>query len=351
MDKISQVMRKMPINGFSNNIVSMNQRSGKASYAGTWIIPKPSFGQKSMERPFRRDPKTGWTKVSHRVGAIGKKVGMMTTYIGDTAYPVTVIHLPNNQITQIKRKVNDGVDMIQVGADEIRLKNVSKALQGHFAKANVPPKRVLMEFRVTRNAMNLELGTSIFPKHFVPGQLITVKGTNTGKGFAGGMKRWHFSGQPATHGVSLTHRSIGSTGCRQTPGRVFKGRKMPGRLGGKSCTVSNLQVLKVNTEMNCILVKGAVPGKKGGYLKITDSRSMKWKEAPPFPTYFPTLDDMMNEEELVFKPATNETIVNSTVKRIAPKLISSEESINLINLQKQLIQRRISKQSKVQQSN
>ncbi|KAK5579084.1 hypothetical protein RB653_008763 [Dictyostelium firmibasis] len=343
MDKITQMMRKMPIGNYSNNIMSMTQRSGKASYAGTWIIPKPSFGQKAAERPFRRDTVSGWTKVSHRVGAIGKKIGMMTTYIGENAYPVTVIQIPSNQITQIKRKVNDGADMIQVGADEIRLKNVPKPLQGHFAKANIPPKRVLMEFRVTRNAMDLELGTPILSKHFVPGQLITVKGTNTGKGFAGGMKRWHFSGQPATHGVSLTHRSIGSTGCRQTPGRVFKGRKMPGRLGGKSCTVKNLQVLKINTEMNCILVKGAVPGKKGTYLKITDSRSMKWKEAPPFPTYIPTPNDMDNEEELVFKPATKETTVNSNVKPIAPKLISKEESKNLLNLQKETIAKKLLK--------
>ncbi|EFA86271.1 ribosomal protein L3 [Heterostelium album PN500] len=259
--------------------------------AGSFYIPKPAFGQKPPEPPFLRDKENGWTKQTHRVGAIGKKVGMTTVWVDHVAIPVTVVHLPNNQVVQVKHKVNDGVDALQVGADEIRLKNVKGTMKGHFAKADVPPKRILMEFPVTRNAF-LPVGTQITPRHFVPGQLVTIKGVSTGKGFQGGMKRWNFSGLAATHGVSVSHRSIGSTGCRQTPGRVFKGKKMPGHLGSESTTVLNLQVIQCNTELGTIMLKGAVPGKKGSYIRIIDSRSNKWTKSPPFPTHMSQPGDL-----------------------------------------------------------
>eukprot|EP01132_Coremiostelium_polycephalum_P004715 gene4715-5889_t len=288
--------------------------------AGTFYIPKPSFGQKLQEGPFRRDPENGWTALTHRVGAIGKKVGMMTSFIDGIAYPATVIELPENQVVQVKHKVNDGVDAIQLGAGDIRLKNVTGQLKGHFAKADVPPKRVLMEFKVTRNAM-LPVGTHITARHFVPGQLVNIVGISSGKGFQGGMKRWNFRGQPATHGVSLTHRSIGATGCRQTPGRVFKGKKMPGRMGGVRVTEQNLQVIRVITELNCIMVKGAVPGRKGGFIKITDSRSNKWTKSPPFPTYFPK--PFEPEVEIILTQKGESQISSEYPTPVGPQLIKN----------------------------
>ncbi|KAF2073500.1 hypothetical protein CYY_005209 [Polysphondylium violaceum] len=319
MNNLTQFLRRS-LSISANSTTNITRKQG---LAGSWYIPKPSFGQKLQDEKFVKDEVTGWNKNSHRVGAVGKKVGMMTTYIDGTAYPVTVIEIPTNQITQIKRKVLDGVDSVQVGADEIRLKNVTRPLQGHFARANVPPKRVLMEFKVTRNAMkSLEVGQPIVAKHFVPGQLVTIKGTSIGKGFAGVMKKWNFGGQPATHGVSRSHRSLGSTGCRQTPGRVFKGKKMPGRLGGISSTQFNLQVLGINTALNVIMVKGAVPGKKGGYLKIIDSRSNKWTQSPPFPIYVPQPNEAA--QEILFKP-DGELLVEDQPVAIAPKLLSVEQ--------------------------
>ncbi|EGG20796.1 ribosomal protein L3 [Cavenderia fasciculata] len=280
----SLISRVKLLNVACNNAnIIASGRMGKG-FAGTTYIPKPAFGQKPPEPPFLKDPTNGWNYRTHRVGAIGKKLGMTTVYVDHVAIPVTVIELPDNQVVQVKRKVNDGSNAVQVGAGEIKLKNIGGTLKGHFAKADVPPKRVVMEFKVTKGGF-MDVGTSIDARHFVPGQLVKVQGTSTGKGFAGGMKRWNFSGLLATHGVSKTHRSIGSTGCRQTPGRVFKGKKMPGRLGGQSSTVNNLQVVKINSELNVIMVKGAVPGKNGGYLRVTDSRSNVWKQSPPFPTY------------------------------------------------------------------
>ncbi|GAM24283.1 hypothetical protein SAMD00019534_074580, partial [Acytostelium subglobosum LB1] len=301
-----------------------------AGKAGSFYIPKPAFGQKPAPPPFLRDPVNGWTRLTHRVGAIGKKLGMTSIWVNREAIPVTVIQLPNNQVVQVKHLVNDGVDSVQIGADEIRLKNVKGTLRGHFAKADVPPKRILMEFPVTRNAF-VPVGTQITPRHFVPGQLVTIKGVSTGKGFQGGMKRWNFRGLSATHGVSVSHRSIGSTGCRQTPGRVFKGKKMPGRLGGESCTVFNLQVIQINTELGYIMVKGAVPGKKGGYLRIIDSRSNVWKKSPPFPTYFRQPGEQ--DVELTIATTTSvdrytaiDVVNNQLPPRIQPRLITLEDT-------------------------
>ncbi|KYQ88660.1 ribosomal protein L3 [Tieghemostelium lacteum] len=339
-------------NLFRRNIFQINEMmmGRKRGIAGSLYIPKPSFGQKLQEAPFLRDTKSGWTHLTHRVGAIGKKIGMVTTYIDGIQYPATVIQIPSNQVTQIKRLVNDGVDSVQIGADEIRLKNVNKQQQGHFAKIDVAPKRVLMEFPVTRNALkNLNVGTTISAKHFVPGQLINVQGISKGKGFAGAMKRWNFRGQPATHGVSRTHRSIGSTGCRQTPGRVFKGKKMPGRLGGEKCTEQNLQVIRINTEMNCIMVKGAVPGGKNGYLRLTDSRSNKWKSAPPFPTYFTQPGEM--EEELVISKTGQVVVESSYPTPIQPKLLTTQEYEDIMQKNRQRHQDQLLKIEKKQEEN
>jgi len=341
MNNLTQFLRRSLTITTNSSTTTFSAR--KYGVAGSWFIPKPAFGQKLQDEKFLRDEENGWSKNSHRVGAIGKKVGMMTTYIDGLAYPVTVIEIPQNQITQIKRKVLDGIDSVQVGADEVRLKNVTRPLKGHFAKANVPPKRVLMEFKVTRNAMkSLEIGQPIVAKHFVPGQLVTIKGTSIGKGFAGVMKRWNFGGQPATHGVSRSHRSLGSTGCRQTPGRVFKGKKMPGRLGGISSTQFNLQVLGINTELNVIMVKGAVPGKKGGYLKIIDSRSNKWTASPPFPIYVPQPNEAA--EEILFKP-DGELLVEPQSTAVRPKLLSREQVDEINN---QIKEKRDKKQQQKQ---
>lgn len=174
-----------------------------------------------------------------------------------------------------------------MGSGDIKLKHLTKPMMGHFAKAALPPKKKLVEFEVTKDCL-LPVGTTIYAQHFIPGMKVNVTGISKGKGFQGVMKRWGFGGQPKTHGVSLTHRSLGSTGNRQTPGRVFKGKKMAGRMGGKKRTAIALSVFKVDPYLNVVFVKGCVPGAKNGWVKISDTPGQKYvNDTPPFPTYKP----------------------------------------------------------------
>lgn len=227
--------------------------------------------------------------VPGRTGALGIKAGMMSEFDADgMRHEMTVLALDNCQVVQVKTRDQNGYSALQLGTDEVRAKVTTKPLMGHFTSAGVAPKRVLGEFRVAPEAL-LPVGTAVTAAHFVPGQLVDVSGTSKGKGFQGAMKRHNFSGQRATHGVSKAHRALGSTGQCQDPGRVFKGKKMPGRMGGRRTTMQNLTVYRVDEARNLVFVKGHVPGNAGGFVRITDAvKGPKFPTPPPFPTHFAT---------------------------------------------------------------
>ena len=206
-----------------------------------------------------------------RTGLILKKIGM-TRIFDDTgnSFPVTVMKLEENQVVQILDRNKNGYFAIQVGTGKVKTKNMSKAIRGHFAKSNVEPKRILKEFRVDED-MLIEEGKIFSINHFSVGQKIDVSGVSHGKGFSGGMKRHNFAGLEATHGVSISHRSHGSTGNSQDPGRVWKGKKMAGQYGNVNKTIQNLTVLEINDVDDLLYVKGSVPGPKNGYLMVRDA--------------------------------------------------------------------------------
>jgi large subunit ribosomal protein L3 len=206
-----------------------------------------------------------------RSGLIAQKVGMTRLFMEDgTHVPVTVLSLENCQVVGQRTQEKDGYTALQLGAGTVKAKNITKADRGQFAVAKVEPKRQVTEFRVDP-ANLIEVGATMQADHFVTGQLVDVTGTSIGKGFAGGMKRWNFGGLRATHGVSVSHRSLGSTGQRQDPGRVFKGKKMPGHMGDRRITTQNLKVVRTDVERGLIMVEGAVPGAKGGWIQIKDA--------------------------------------------------------------------------------
>jgi large subunit ribosomal protein L3 len=196
--------------------------------------------------------------------------------------PVTVLRVDNCQVVAQRTEQKDGYTAVQLGVGTRKVKNTPKALRGHFASAQVEPKRKVAEFRVSPENL-IEVGAEITAEHFVPGQFVDVTGTSIGKGFAGVMKRYNFSGGRATHGVSVSHRSHGSTGQRQDPGRVFKGKKMAGHLGNERVTTQNLQVVRTDADRGVILVRGAVPGAKGGWLIVRDAVKKAAPEGAPTP--------------------------------------------------------------------
>src|ERR671920_1512747 len=212
-----------------------------------------------------------------RSGVIAQKVGMTRIFTDAGEHvPVTVLKVDNCQVVAHRTKDKNGYTALQVGVGKAKVKNVSKAERGHFAVAKVEPKQKIAEFRVTEDAV-IPVGAEITVDHFVAGQFVDVTGITTGKGFAGGMKRWNFGGLRATHGVSVSHRSIGSTGGRQDPGKTFKNKKMPGHMGVDRITTLNLKVVQLDVERGLILIEGAVPGAKGGWITIRDAV----KKAPP----------------------------------------------------------------------
>ena len=218
-----------------------------------------------------------------RSGLIAQKVGMTRVFTDDgTHVPVTVLKVDSCQVVAVRTEEKDGYTAVQLGAGAIKVKNVTKPERGHFAKARVEPKRKLVEFRVPADAL-IEVGAELSAAHFVPGQFVDVTGTSIGKGFAGAMKRWNFGGLRATHGVSVSHRSHGSTGNRQDPGKVFKNKKMAGHLGDEKVTVLNLKVVSVDEGRGLIFLKGAVPGAEGAWLRIRDAVKKKAPEGLPFP--------------------------------------------------------------------
>lgn len=196
--------------------------------------------------------------------------------------PVTVLKLEDVQVVAVKNKDQDGYVAVQLGAGSAKAKNVTKPVRGHFAKAEVELKAKLVEFPVSEDAV-LEVGTSISADHFIAGQLVDISGQTQGKGFAGAMKRWGFGGLRATHGVSLSHRSHGSTGNRQDPGRVFKNKKMAGHMGARQRTQQNLEVISTDAERDLIFVRGSVPGSKGAWLIIRDAVKVARPTDAPYP--------------------------------------------------------------------
>jgi len=216
-----------------------------------------------------------------RTGVIAQKVGMTRVFTDAGEHvPVTVLRLAQCQVIAHRSKDKDGYIALQLGSGTRKVKNVSKAERGRFAVAKVEPKRKIVEFRVDEKEL-IPVGAEITADHFVVGQFVDVTGTSTGKGYAGGMKRWNFGGLRATHGVSVSHRSIGSTGGRQDPGKTFKNKKMPGHMGVDRITTLNLRVVSTDVERGLILVEGAVPGSKGGWIRVRDAvKKPLPKEAP-----------------------------------------------------------------------
>src|SRR5262245_8563723 len=209
--------------------------------------------------------------LSMRSGVIAQKVGMTRIFTDAGEHiPVTVLKLDNVQVVGHRTNEKNGYTALQLGAGTRKPSRLTKAERQNFAVAKVEPKRKLVEFRVSPENI-IEVGAEITADHFVPGQFVDVTGTNQGKGFQGAMKRWNFGGLRATHGVSLSHRSHGSTGQRQDPGKVFKGKKMAGHMGDERVTTQNLVVVKTDVERGLVMVRGAVPGSKGGWVYIRDA--------------------------------------------------------------------------------
>ena len=218
-----------------------------------------------------------------RTGILAQKLGMTRMFDAEGSHvPVSVLRVEECEVVAARRSDRDGYAAVQLGVGRAKAKKVTKPMRGHFAKAKVMPKAKLAEFRVSEDAL-LEPGTALTVEHFVIGQFVDVCGTSIGKGFAGAMKRWGFKGLRASHGVSVAHRSHGSTGNRQDPGRVFKGKKMAGHMGDRRVTVQNLEVVGIDHERGLLLVKGAVPGTRGGYVRVTDAIKRTLPQNAPYP--------------------------------------------------------------------
>ena len=239
-----------------------------------------------------------------RTGVIAKKMGMMRLFNEDGRHvPVTVLALEGCQVVGARSVEKDGYFAVRLGAGSRKAKNVNKPQRGEFAKAQVEPKARVAEFRVADENGLLPVGATISAEHFVAGQLVDISGNTQGKGFAGGMKRWGFGGMRATHGVSISHRALGSTGQRQDPGKVFKNKKMAGHMGDKQRTQQNLEVVRTDAERGLIFVKGSVPGAKNGWLLIKDAVKVAAPEGLPFP------GALKNDNEA---PVVEENIVIAT---------------------------------------
>ena len=218
-----------------------------------------------------------------RSGIIAKKMGMTRLFMDDgKQIPVTVLQMENLQVVAQRTTERDGYTAVQLGAGNAKVKRTSQAMRGHFAAANVAPKRKVAEFRVSEDNL-IGVGEELSAEHFLLGQKVDVSGTSIGKGFAGAMKRWNFSGLRATHGVSVSHRSHGSTGQCQDPGKVFKGKKMAGHMGSARVTTQNLEVVKTDADRGLVFIKGAVPGSKGGWVTVKDAVKKKAPEGLPYP--------------------------------------------------------------------
>lgn len=245
-----------------------------------------------------------------RTGVIAKKMGMTRLFQDDGRHvPVTVLALEGVQVVAQRTTDKDGYVALQIGAGAAKAKNVAKPQRGHFGKAEVEPKAQLCEFRVAEDAL-LDVGAEISADHFIAGQLVDVSGRTQGKGFAGAMKRWGFGGLRATHGVSVSHRSHGSTGNRQDPGRVFKNKKMAGHMGDRNRTQQNLEVVGTDAERGLIFVKGSVPGHKGSWLIVKDAVKVNRPADAPYPAAVKTAQN--NNDAPANTPAQDVAAVEAT---------------------------------------
>ena len=218
-----------------------------------------------------------------RTGLIAQKLGMTRIFTEDGNHvPVTVLKVDNCQVVAVRTAERDGYTAVQLGVGKAKVKNVTKPMRGHYAKAKLEPKRKLAEFRVEQNGL-LEVGAELSVEHFLVGQFVDVTGTTKGRGFSGVIRRHNFGGLRASHGVSISHRSHGSTGQRQDPGKVFRNKKMAGHYGVERVTTQNLRVVATDGERGLIMVEGAVPGADGGYVLIKDAAKRKPPKGLPFP--------------------------------------------------------------------
>jgi large subunit ribosomal protein L3 len=264
-----------------------------------------------------------------RTGVIAKKVGMTRLFQDDGRHvPVTVLALDNVQVVARREAERDGYVAVQLGAGSAKPKNLTKPERGHFGKAEVEPKARLAEFRVAEDAL-LDVGAELSADHFVAGQLVDIQGCTQGKGFAGAMKRWGFAGLRATHGVSLSHRSHGSTGNRQDPGRVFKNKKMAGHMGARNRTQQNLEVVRIDSARGLIFVKGSVPGHKGGWLLVKDAVKVARPAEAPYPAGLKGAPGAVEHEEapagLVEEAAVHELPPLPGAEEVAAGVEASDE--------------------------
>ena len=269
-----------------------------------------------------------------RVGLIAEKVGMMRVFTEKGQHiPVTVLSLAGCQVVSHKTIENDGYAAIQIGAGVPKVKNITKPMRGHFAKNKVEPKSKLVEFRIDEGNF-IQIGLQMKPDHFVPGQKVDVTGTSIGKGFAGAMKRHNFAGLRASHGVSISHRSHGSTGQCQDPGKVFKGKKMAGHMGAAKVTVQNLSIYSVDNERGLIFIHGAVPGHKGGWVTIRDAIKIKSSIELPTPGSF--IDPNEPNQESTPKEITDDlntqdqSVQEESAEQSAQELVDNDTSDNKI---------------------
>ena len=259
-----------------------------------------------------------------RTGLIAQKMGMMRLFTEDgTHQPVTVLKMDGCQVVAQKTTERDGYSAVQVGFSDAKPKNTSKPMRGHFAKARVTPRKKLVEFRVAEGNL-VDVGAELSANHFVSGQKVDVCGTSIGKGFAGAMKRWNFGGLRASHGVSISHRSHGSTGQCQDPGRVFKGKKMAGHLGARRVTTLNLDLVDIDVARGLLFVKGAVPGSEGGYVMIRDAVKKAAPEGVPMPA---GIRDRAAEAAEAAAPAAEEAPAEEAVVEEAAEAVADEAAV------------------------
>ena len=260
-----------------------------------------------------------------RSGILAKKVGMTRLFMEDgKQVPVTVLQLDGLQVIGQRTNDKDGYTAVQLGAGTPKVKRVSKAMRGHFAAQKVEPKRKLVEFRVTEDNL-IGVGEEIIADHYFEGQFVDVTGTSSGKGFAGAMKRHNFGGLRASHGVSISHRSHGSTGQCQDPGKVFKGKKMAGHMGAARVTTQNLQVVRTDADRGLIMIKGAVPGSKGGWVTVKDAVKKPFPENAILPAALKSAKEAAAKaaEEAAAQAAAEE---EAEAKRLAEEQAAAEEA-------------------------
>ena len=263
-----------------------------------------------------------------RTGVIAKKVGMTRLFQEDGRHvPVTVLSLEDCQVTAHRTQDRDGYYGVQVGSGEAKQKNVNKPQREAFAKAQVALKMKVAEFRVDSEEALLPVGARISAEHFIAGQKVDITGHTQGKGFAGAMKRWGFGGMRATHGVSISHRAHGSTGNRQDPGRVFKGKKMAGHMGDRQRTQQNLEIVRTDADRGLLFVKGSVPGAKNGWLLVRDAVKVAAPAELPFPGVMRRNEDQFASEEA--KPG----LVESAAEHEVGTEVSAEQQEELLKAQ------------------